>query len=372
MIFSIAFTNHRLVRRLRPRALRRFGDFALLLLALDHVVIAQIRDRRGATANVATSSNSTAKSQPCERPFLWRIDRSPPAFLFGTIHLADDQILNLPPVVDAALEFSDAVITEVSMDVAALEQEMGPRLLLTEGRSLSGILPQPLFERLEKYVGRRGQSMAAFEKNKVWVVAAQVGIIELIQEVGQREGLDLHLARKARALGKETAGLETATEQLDAFDEVALEDQVKSLDRLLNALERQEREGRRIGREMLDGYCQGDEKRLASLMDEWLDPRDPSVARSYELQIARRDRRMAERIDKLLKERPRESVMFAIGAYHLIGSERNVIALLEEYGWKIRRLSLNDAGDIRAKAPADAKQKGPTSKQVNEKKHGEK
>ena len=81
---------------------------------------------------------------------------------------------------------------------------------------------------------------------------------------------------------------------------------------------------------------------------------------------------MAERIDKLLKERPRESVMFAIGAYHLIGSERNVIALLEEYGWKIRRLSLNDAGDIRAKAPADAKQKGPTSKQVNEKKHGEK
>lgn len=368
--FPLGFTKQPSAARPQSRAIRRLGEFVVLMISLHQLAMAQARDALGVAKNAATSSTSAAQSQPSARPFLWEIDRTPPAFLFGTIHLADDQIQNLPPVVATALEVANAVITEIPIDEPAMLQEMGPRLLLSEGRLLSDVLPPALFERLEKYVASRGQSIAALERNKVWVVAAQVGILDLVRQVGTRDGLDLVIARKARALEKITGGLETASEQLDAFEELAFEDQVKSLDRLLSVLERQDREGRQVGRELLDGYRGGDEKQLAKLMDESLDPRDPSFARSYEVQITRRDRRMADRIDRALKENPERSYLFAIGAYHLIGPERNVITLLQDKGWRIRRLSPNDAEVIRAKTnsnSADIRQGIPTSKRVDQK-----
>lgn len=374
-VFLFAVTDQSSVQRLQSPAFLRRGKFIALLFSLHQLVAAQTRDAMGAAANPGSRSAPGAQTQPCPRPFLWQIDRSPPAFLFGTIHLANDQIQDLPPVVNAAIEVSQAVITEIPMDVPALLQEMGPRMLLPEGRSLSEILPPALYGRLEKYVSRRGQSMAAFEKNKVWVVTAQVGILELVQETGPRDGLDLLIARKAGTLKKETGGLETAKEQLDAFDELTLEDQIQSLDRLLSALERQDREGRRIAREMLDRYCEGDGKKLTQLMDEWLDPKDSAVARTYEMQITHRDQRFADRVDKYLKENPDQSCLFAVGAYHLIGSDRNVITLLQDKGWRIQRLSSNDTETLRAKTkldPADTKHGIPKSKRVDQIQGGEK
>ena len=48
-------------------------------------------------------------------PFLYRIDGAVPSHLFGTIHLPDERVLELPSSVERALDDADAVYTEVKL-----------------------------------------------------------------------------------------------------------------------------------------------------------------------------------------------------------------------------------------------------------------
>lgn len=333
-------------------ALMRHARGLLLVITsaaiASRVAFAQLAHEAAGTTRPNTTAPVPARQAQFERPFLWKIDRDPPAFLFGTIHLADDRILDVPAVVQAALESSDALVTEIPMDMQTMVNEMGPRMLLPEGQTLAKVLPKPLYERVGKYLADHGQPMHSMERCKVWVLAAQIGLIDLVKEVGANEGLDQRLARQARSLGKETGGLETIGEQLAALDGLTPEEQIRSLDKTLAKLEENASKGRKMGRELLDRYFEGDEIRLVKLMAEWLDADDPLEAKNYDLLITQRDRRMAERIDLRLRQMPDQSCMFAIGAYHLIGSKANVIDQLAAKGWKIRRLFAKDAADLRA------------------------
>ena len=56
-----------------------------------------------------------------EKPLLWKVEgkgMKEPSWLFGTIHIGEGPIVTLHPAADKAFENSDAVYTEVPMDMA--------------------------------------------------------------------------------------------------------------------------------------------------------------------------------------------------------------------------------------------------------------
>ena len=55
------------------------------------------------TAPVATPQVAAKAATAIERPLLWRIELPTPSYLYGTIHLPDDRVTSLPPVVTEAM-----------------------------------------------------------------------------------------------------------------------------------------------------------------------------------------------------------------------------------------------------------------------------
>src|SRR6185295_13415884 len=51
-----------------------------------------------------------------EKPFLWRIDGAPPSYLYGTVHVPDQRVLELPEVVRRAFDASDVFNAEIPLD----------------------------------------------------------------------------------------------------------------------------------------------------------------------------------------------------------------------------------------------------------------
>jgi len=89
---------------MRTRWIPRIGVvvlFALVLVPLD-------------TRTRAASPDDTQRS-----PFLWKIEgNGPPTYLYGTIHVPDPRVTELPSAVKAAFGASQAVFTEIRMDSA--------------------------------------------------------------------------------------------------------------------------------------------------------------------------------------------------------------------------------------------------------------
>ena len=72
---------------------------------------------------------ATASSSEIKNPFLWHVSKGNTEFyLFGTMHLTDPSLLVLPQALENALDRSDAVYTEVSMELS--EQMEATRLML--------------------------------------------------------------------------------------------------------------------------------------------------------------------------------------------------------------------------------------------------
>ena len=71
---------------------------------------------------------------------LWEVDTKPKIYLFGTIHVGDPRVIAHPPVVQKALDASQALYTEIELtpkDIGAMVK----RMRLPEGQSLKTLLP---------------------------------------------------------------------------------------------------------------------------------------------------------------------------------------------------------------------------------------
>ena len=177
---------------------------------------------------VLTPAISAGEVQPTDSPFLWMIGEEPPSFLYGTIHLPDERVLALPDVVLAAFDAADAVYTEIPMDPAT--QMSAATMIMLEGdQTLADLLPAPLYARCDSFLGTRGYSMAMLSKIKVWALAAQLGLLDYIQQFSTGQVLDVYLYARAGEEGKELGGLETVESQVVAMDGIALEDQIALL-----------------------------------------------------------------------------------------------------------------------------------------------
>src|ERR1051325_3410775 len=71
------------------------------------------------TGSLSLSTQSAqAQVRATEKPFLWRIEGPVPSYLYGTVHVPDPRVLELPEVVRRALNASDVFNAEIPLDAA--------------------------------------------------------------------------------------------------------------------------------------------------------------------------------------------------------------------------------------------------------------
>lgn len=269
---------------------------------------------------------------PPERALpLWELsDGVETLHLLGSIHLLRPDVYPLDPVIDSVFDAAELVAFELDFEEAGRSQhEMMVRAALTDGRTLSEILPSDLAEELERRSTRVGMPFGSLRYLKPWFISLVFSSLVLqTQGFDVASGIDLHFDGRAREAGKEIRGLETVEEQIDALDGLSEAAQIELLRSTLAELDAAAEELDRT----TELWRRGDVEGLARVMRQSLE----SQPELRERLLDDRNQRWVPRIEQMLRQGERAIVIVGVG--HLVG-ERSVIELLRERGYSVVQAS---------------------------------
>lgn len=259
---------------------------------------------------------------------LWEVSKpgAEPAYLFGTIHSEDPEVLQLAQPVRQAFDRSDTVVLELLLDAEAMMYS-SVAMLMQDGRALSDIIGQPLFRQAALAIQSRGIPDVVLERMKPWAVAMVLSMPP--SKTGQV--LDMMLYQDALQQGKLVHGLETVQEQLNVFEVLSEAQQITLLkDAVENFAELDA-----MYFELLQAYKQRDLAGLMALNEASMETGDQQLAEDFQQRlIVDRNHRMADRMHPYLQQ---GKAFVAVGALHLPGEE-GLLNLLEQRGYEVRRL----------------------------------
>ncbi len=286
----------------------------------------------------------TALEEGIIAPYLWKVTTpgvSAPSYLFGTIHIPDPKVTNLPPLVKQAYDSADAVYTEIPMDILGISGILGSismmqKIMLPMDEKLTDHLDLELEKRVDAILKDYGYSLLMFNQMKIWVVAAQVGQMDLMEEISSgKELLDQKLYMDAKRGGKIVGGLETMESQLKVFDDLSTEEQIKFLRETVKQLAKQK--GLKPSESIIDAYLTGDTANIVGKLTDMMELDTAFGQKMYDRLLVKRDTDMSKKIADIIRADPNKINFFAIGALHLPRKE-GVVGLLREKGITVERV----------------------------------
>ena len=287
--------------------------------------------RRFVLAGMLASFPAWPLNERFARGLLWRIDREgvEPSHVYGTIHVADARLAELPGPVRQRFDGAASLMLEFVPDGYSRERFLEAAMFLDRQTLVDKIGPED-FERALEHLEPIGLTREVVNKLKPWGV-----LINLRNPKRAEHGapLDRQLLELARARRLPLDQIEGVEEQIFTFDEFPMESQVALLkhslahrDELLELAER-----------TLDAYLAGDLAGIWRLRKQFI-ARHPQIAAHQAVMTKRvvHDRSvvMAFRMQRRLR---RGAAFVALGALHLYG-ERGVLALLEADGYRAEKV----------------------------------
>jgi hypothetical protein len=262
---------------------------------------------------------------------LWRVRRQgvAPSHVFGTIHVADPRVAELPAAVRRSFDGAKSLMLEFVPDGYSRERFLEAAMFLDQ-QTLEQKIGAADFERAVEQLSPIGLRRDVINKLKPWGVLLN---LRNPQRATQSEPLDSQLLALARARRMPFDQIEGVEEQVFTFDEFPMESQVALLkhslafrDELVELAER-----------TLDAYLERDLSAIWGLRERF-SARHPQIA-AHQAAMTQRvvyDRNvvMAFRMQRQLRQ---GNAFIALGALHLYG-EKGVLALLEEDGYRAERL----------------------------------
>lgn len=266
-----------------------------------------------------------------ERGLLWRVtkDGARPGHVYGTIHVADARLAELPAPVRRAFDGARSLMLEFVPDGYARERFLEAAMFL-DRQTLEGTIGKPDFERAVEVLQPIGLAREVVNKLKPWGVLLN---LRDPQRAGEGVPLDGQLLELARARRLQLDQIEGVEEQIFTFDEFPMESQVALLRHSLAHRD----ELAALAERTLQAYLERDLGRIWRLRQQFI-ARHPQVAAHQAVMTKRviHDRNvvMAFRMQRQLR---RGDAFVALGALHLYG-EKGVLALLEADGYRAARV----------------------------------
>jgi uncharacterized protein len=255
---------------------------------------------------------------------LWKVEGRDykPSYLFGTIHIADPRVTELPPPVRTAFDTASHLILEVVPDVAGLGR-LAQAMRFTDGRGLKQAVGTKMYADARAAFATRGMPLEGFDDYKPWAVT----LILLLPDPRGGMPLDFALQVRAAEAGLTVEGLETMKEQIEVFDGLTLDDQ-RAL--LAVSLRHQAKLTEHL-ETLVQAYLARDLAKLQEIAeaDELSNPAlHAMVIRRL---LTDRNRRMVARMQLALR---RGNAFIAVGAAHLPGP-LGIVKLLEREGYNV-------------------------------------
>ncbi|MDI6028275.1 TraB/GumN family protein [Corticibacterium sp. UT-5YL-CI-8] len=288
--------------------------------------------------DLLAKAEAEATATPNGQGRLWKIEKEgiEPSWLMGTIHVTDPRILDLPESVLQAFDGAGTVVIETT-DILDPRKMAGattsrPELtMFTDGSTLFSHLSEDDATALRAVLEERGIPPYSVQKMKPWVLSSVFALPKCqLALIAHDAPLDIMLAKKAQADGKDVDGLETGAEQVEAISSLPFDMHMRGLVELA-------RGGSLVddmNETMLALYLQGRIALMMPVVKAAVPERESSMedyAAFEQTIVTMRNHTMAERATPFLEN---GSAFIAVGALHLPGQE-GVVELLREKGYTL-------------------------------------
>jgi uncharacterized protein YbaP (TraB family) len=276
-----------------------------------------------------------AASAPPAKKFshglLWRVSKAgvQPSYVFGTIHLADPRVLDIPDAVGRALSRSKRYYME-----SFLGEREAARFFeaaqFEDGRRLEPLIGAESYAKVAGMLRDRQVPDEVIARMKPWAALANFTVTP---EDYEKTTLDQKLLELARERRLRVTGLEGIEEQISVFDRIPIDTQVELLK---HALAHRDELAAMI-EPTIQAWMKRDLEGIHAVNDR-IAVRFPEMAEHYRVLFRRvvenRSIVMAHRLFMPLRE---GRAFIAIGANHLYG-EQGMLALIEQQGYRIERV----------------------------------
>lgn len=283
---------------------------------------------------VAAARAALPDAMPFSDGVLWRVERADGAasYVFGTLHSTDERITALPQPVSDAFAASQTLAIECILDNPAIFK-ISRAMLLPGGQRLDASMSAAQVARLKDVSADYHMPFNMVTRFKPWgaMMLFSVPPSEHLRAAAGLKPLDERLRADAEAAGKTVLGLETVDEQIDTLDGMVPADQMLMLDSTLQDVGQIER----VFAGLRDAYLARDLVAVYGILNaEKSDDATGAVSRFEQRLIIDRNRRMVERMDKLLRQ---GNAFVAVGALHLPGAH-GILQLLSNEGYQVTRI----------------------------------
>jgi hypothetical protein len=262
---------------------------------------------------------------------LWRVSKAgvAPSYVFGTIHVADPRVLELPDPVSAALARAKRYYTESFQGEreAIRFLEAGQ---FDDGRRLEPLIGAGAYAKVVEMLRERQVPDEVIARLKPWAALANFTVTP---DDYEKLTLDQKLVEVARERNLRVLSLEGAEEQISVFDRIPLDTQVELLKHALDHRDELAAMVEPTIRAWMNRDLAG--IHIASTRAA---ERYPEVAGHYRILFQRvvenRSIVMAHRLFMPLRE---GGAFVAVGANHLYGAG-GMLALIEKQGYRVERV----------------------------------
>ena len=273
---------------------------------------------------------------------LWKVtgrDTCKPSYLFGTIHLETSKYIDSVPGLRAAIANVDAIYGEIQMD-SLTDNDVMMRavnnLIAPPDSTIDKLLTKEEYQLVDSVVNSYFMGMINLEtlsKLKPVALSSQLGVMQMKkyfpEQLGINNVIDVAVQAAGRELGKRIGGLELETieMQINMLYGTPLDVQAQELVNFC----RMDNDIISFSKELCDAYHAQDLDTLEKLLLLEEIGEDEMTNEIIEKLAYERNRRWMNTITEII---PRESMLVAVGAGHLVGKD-GLIELLRRDGYTV-------------------------------------
>lgn len=268
-----------------------------------------------------------------DRALFWRLQSaSATVYLLGSIHYADASFYPLRAAIEQAFEHSDRLVVEVNMDAnagAQVRQLIQDKGMYRGDETIRDHLRADTHTSLLARLQQLDIPYALVAQQKPGLMIMTLASLQM-QKLGfsPEQGIDAYFLRRATRLQKPVLELESIEQQLHLLLNISDGDLL--LQETLSEFETMDESMAAL----VQGWKQGDEASLNTLLFEDVLTRYPAYLGIYQELFYKRNIAMTKKIEDYLNTR--HSYFIIVGAGHLIG-DKSVVALLNKNNYKVTR-----------------------------------
>ena len=270
------------------------------------------------------------KSSGGSNTLLWKISGNgltQPSYLFGTIHVIckDDAVLstNMRKIIQNA----DEIYLEVDMDNLVEILMVATKMKMRGDTTLQDLLSAEDYQKVKDYFANKSTMLPFSLLEKMKPLFAAATLQQNDSPCEDISAMEQVIMTEAKEQDKEIRGLETLSYQAGIMDSIPYKLQAEQLVSYIKNAGTDDDASMKEMKEMLKAYKDEDLAKLEAMINK----SDIGVSNFTEILLFKRNRNWVKKMKEIL---PGKSLLFAVGAGHLPGSQ-GVIELLRKEGYKV-------------------------------------